>query len=205
MFPAILFVVQSSLSQQHTKEILEMTVAEKTNIIPSGTYALDPLHSSATFAVRHAAATFRGGFKGLDGRLEASDGEAKLTGTAKVESIDVEDENLRPHLLSPEFFDIERTPEVKFASTSIEAEGEELVVRGELEIAGITHEVSARGHVTGPITGPDGKGRIGLELHSEVDRTDYGFDWNMELPDGGTILGNEVEIAVNLELAEEDE
>ena len=180
-----------------------MTVTEKTNVIPSGTYTLDPIHSSATFAVRHAAATFRGGFKGLDGRLEATDNEAKLTGSATVESIDVEDENLRPHLLSPEFFDAERAPEVKFASTSIEAEGNDLVVRGELEIAGVTHEVSARGHVTGPVTGPDGNERIGLELHSEVDRTDYGLDWNMELPDGDTILGNEVEIAVNLELAKE--
>ncbi len=182
-----------------------MTVTEKTNVIPSGTYTLDPLHSSATFAVRHAAATFRGGFKVLDGSVEANDGEAKLVGSAKVESIDVDDENLRPHLLSPEFFDIERTPEVKFSSTSIEADGDDLVVRGELEIAGITQEVSARGHVTGPVTGPDGVDRIGLELHSEVDRTDYGLDWNMELPSGDTILGNEVEISVNLELAKKDE
>jgi len=180
-----------------------MTVIERSNVIPEGTYTLDNAHSSASFAVRHAAARFRGGFKQIDGRLEASGGEAKLTGSARVESLDVEDENIRPHLLSPEFFDLERAPEVRFSSTSIEAEGDDLVVRGELEIAGTTHEVEARGHVTGPVAGPGGGARLGLELSTEIDRTDYGLDWNMELPEGGTVLGNEVELSVSLELGEE--
>ena len=180
-----------------------MTVVERTKVIPDGAYAIDPLHSSASFAVRHAAATFRGGFKRIDGSLEASDGQVKLTGSAKVESIDVEDENLRPHLLSPEFFDVERTPEVKFSSTSLEADGEDLVIRGELEIAGTRRKVEAGGHVTEPVTGPDGAAKLGLELRAAIDRTDYGLDWNMELPDGGTILGDEVELVVNLELGEE--
>ena len=180
-----------------------MTVVERTNVIPDGTYAIDPLHSSASFAVRHAAATFRGGFRQIDGRLEASDGQVKLTGTARVESIDIDDENLRPHLLSPEFFDVERTPEVKFSSTSLETDGEDLVIRGELEIAGTAREVEARGHVTGPVAGPDSAAKLGLELSTAIDRTDYGLNWNMELPDGGTVLGNEVELVVNLELGEE--
>ena len=82
-----------------------MTVIEKTNVIPEGNYTIDASHSSAAFAVRHTASTFRGGFKEIDGRLEAADGQVKLTGSAKVDSIDVDDENIRPHLLSPEFFD----------------------------------------------------------------------------------------------------
>jgi polyisoprenoid-binding protein YceI len=177
-----------------------MTVVERTDVIPEGTYAIDHAHSSASFAVRHTVATFRGGFKEINGRLESSDGELKLTGSAAVDSIDIDDANIRPHLLSPEFFDVERTPEVRFASTSIEPDGRDLVVRGELKIADTTHEVEARGQVAGPVPGPGGAAKLGLELRAEIDRTDYGMDWNMELPDGGTVLGTEVEITVSLEL-----
>jgi len=181
-----------------------MSVIEKTTEIPTGTYVIDPTHSSASFAIRHAAAKFRGGFDQIEVRLESADGEVSLVGSVKVESIDIDDENIRPHLLSPEFFDAERAPEVKFSSTAIEAEGDELVIRGELAIAGTTHEVEARGHVTGPVPVPGGGSKLGLELSTEIDRTDYGFDWNMELPDGSAILGDEVELVVNLELDQED-
>jgi polyisoprenoid-binding protein YceI len=182
-----------------------MTVAEKTTRIPGGVWVIDKLHSSASFAVRHATSTFRGGFRDFDARLETLDGEPKLTGTVKVESVDIDDENLRPHLLSPEFFDLERAPEVRFASTSIDAEGEELVVRGELEIRGDRREVIGRGHITEPIPYPTGGERISLELGAKIDRHDWGLDWNMELPGGGTILGDEVELTVNLELDKVEE
>jgi polyisoprenoid-binding protein YceI len=182
-----------------------MTVVERTNVIPDGTYAIDPTHSSASFAVRHAVSTFRGGFKAIEGRLQSDGGEAKLTGSANVDSIDVEDEDLRPHLLSPDFFDLERAPQIGFSSTSIDADGEELVVRGELRIAGATHEVEARGPVNGPGAGPGGGDRIGLELRGAIDRTEYGMNWNMELPDGSTVLGDEVELLVDLELVQDGE
>ena len=181
-----------------------MTVIEKVNVIPDGSYAIDPTHSSAGFAVRHTVSTFRGGFSEIEGRLESAGGEAKLTGSAKVDSVDVEDEDLRPHLLSPEFFDLERAPEIRFASTSIEADGDDLLLRGELEIAGATREIEARGRASGPMPGPGGPNRVGLELRGELDRTDYGLNWNMELLDGTPALGDEVELVVDLELVEEE-
>ena len=183
-----------------------MTVVEKTtSAIPAeGTWSADEKHSSATFAVRHAAGTFRGGFRGFEAKLEANDGDPRLTGRVAVENIDIDDEDIRPHLLAPDFFDVERTPKVSFTSTSIEADGDELVVRGELEIRGAKHEVTARGHATDVIEIPGGGERFGLELSTTIDRTDYGLDWNMELPNGGTVLGNEVELVASLELSREE-
>lgn len=182
-----------------------MTVAESTTAIPTtGTWSADEKHSSASFAVRHVVGTFRGGFRGFEAKLEANDGDPHLTGRVTVEDIDIDDEDIRPHVLAPDFFDVERTPEISFTSTSIDTEGDELVVRGELEIRGTKHEIVARGHATDVIEMPGGGERFGLELSTKIDRTDYGLDWNMDLPGGGTVLGNEVELVANLELAREE-
>lgn len=182
-----------------------MTVVERTTGIPTeGTWGADQKHSSATFAVRHAVGTFRGGFRGFEAKLDATDGDPRLIGRVKVENIDIDDEDIRPHVLAPDFFDVERTPEVSFNSTSIEADGHELVVRGELEIRGTKHEIVARGNATDVIELPGAGERFGLELSTTINRHDYGLDWNMELPDGGTVLGDEVELVASLELTREE-
>src|SRR5215211_1400511 len=89
--------------------------------IEAGTYVVDPIHSSANFAVKHmVVATFRGRFENFDATLEVDEsGDAKLTGTVDANSIVVKDENLAGHLKSPDFFDTERYPELKFESTAI--------------------------------------------------------------------------------------
>ena len=114
-----------------------------------GTYVLDPIHSSASFAVKHmVVSTFRGRFEKFDATLT----DGKLVGTVDVGSIVVKDENLAAHLQSPEFFDAERYPELRFESTDIRRTGEsdEVVVDGELTIKGITKPVEARGTLEGP-------------------------------------------------------
>lgn len=182
----------------------ESTVVERTAALPrQGTWVVDKLHSRASFEVSHALATFSGSFRELEGRLEVDGDEPRLTGSVEVASIDIDDEQLKPHLLSPDFFDAERTPEVRFSSTSIEQDGDELVVRGELEIRGNTVEVSARGTATEPVEFPGGAEKIGLALRAGIDRTDYGLDWNMELPGGGKVLGDAVTLIVSLELLRE--
>jgi polyisoprenoid-binding protein YceI len=97
-------------------------------------------------------------------------------------------------LQSPDFFDVERYPELRFESTSVEGEGEgeELVVRGDLTIKGETRPVELRGAFLGAGADPYGNDRIGLELETSVDRTDFGLNWNAPLPGGGFLLPNEV-------------
>src|SRR5690242_907187 len=176
-----------------------MTTAQAESTIPTGIWRSDPVHSTAEFSVRHAVGTFRGSFREFEAVLDGS-GEPKLTGRVPVESVQVKEENLEAHLLSPEFFDRDQTPEIVFESTGIAREGEELVVEGELTVRGVATRVAARGTITDPIPGPDGHDRFGVELRTTVDRHDYGIDWNMDLPNGSKILGDEVTLSVHLEL-----
>jgi polyisoprenoid-binding protein YceI len=171
--------------------------------LPVGTWQLDTVHSSAGFAVKHmVVATFRGRFDDFDATLEvAEDGTQKLVGTVDPKSIVVKDENLAGHLQSPDFFDTERYPELRFESTSIRIEGDEAILDGELTIKGNTNPVTARGAYVGPHEDIAGTTKIGLSFETVVDRTLYGLNWNAPLPKGGVALSNEVTLVVELELA----
>ena len=160
----------------------------------AGTWELDPVHSTIGFELPYLAGTFRGQFRDVDARLTA-DG---LSGSARVASIDVTDENLAAHLQSPEFFDVERHPELTFASNSIERTGDELTVRGDITIRGTTKPVELAGKIAGPLTDAHGRERLNLELETTVDRTDFGLDWNMSLPNGESALQHEVKIVAEL-------
>lgn len=170
--------------------------------LPAGTWRLVPVHSRAGFAVKHmVVATFRGEFRDLDATLEVDeDGQAKLAGTVDPRSVAVKDEHLAAHLQSPDFFDTERYPELRFESTSVRIEGDEAVVEGELTIKGSTHPVTARGAYIGPHEDIRGGTRIGLTLATEIDRTRFGLEWNAPLPRGGLAVAHEVELTVELEL-----
>jgi polyisoprenoid-binding protein YceI len=182
-----------------------MTTAQLEQIIPTGVWKSDPVHSSASFSVKHmVVATFRGGFDDLDITLSNEDGEPRLYGAVRVESVDVRDETLKGHLLSPDFFDAERTPEITFTSTGIRVDGDELVVDGELTIKDTTRSVEARGTIVGPVEHPAGGERVGIDLSTTVDRTEFGLNWNAQLPKGGVALNDAVTLTVHLELAKEE-
>jgi len=173
--------------------------------IPAGTWRLDPVHSTARFEVTHSeVSTFRGGFGSIEARLEGGEKPA-LEGSVDVASVDIAEEQLKGHLLSPEFFDAERHPRVGFRSTEFRVgEDGEIEVRGTLEIAGASREVMAGGRVAHVPTFLDGNERLGISLESTVDRSDFGLNWNADLPSGGKALGYEVRIAVELELVREE-
>jgi polyisoprenoid-binding protein YceI len=174
--------------------------------IPAGTYVVDQVHSSIGFAVVHnGVATFRSGFGSYEARL--SGGEVpRLDGIVVVASIEIDEEQLKGHLLSPEFFDAERHPRLRFHSSELSiAEDGSARVRGELEIRGETREVEASGRWAQLGADLSGKPRVALSLETSVDRRSFGLDWQAELPSGGEVLDYEVKIAVELELVEEAE
>ena len=174
--------------------------------IPTGTWTLDPVHSSAGFAVKHmVVATFRGRFERFDATLVADDGGARLEGTVDVDSIVVNDESLAGHLKSPEFFDVERHPVLSFTSRDLRRSGDELAIDGELTIKGRTRPIEARGTITGPVVGLGDAERVGLTLEAVIDRREYGLDWNAPLPKGGNAIGEEVTLTVHLEMRRKEE
>jgi polyisoprenoid-binding protein YceI len=176
------------------------TITETAIEVPAGTYTVDPAHSNANFEVEHAGVSiFRGGFKPIDAKLVATDDGLALDGRVRVDGISVDDENIRPHLLSPEFFDAERNPEIRFRSTEINGSNDDLRVVGELSMAGASLPVEAGGRLRGPVPGPGGGEKLSLSLETAIDRTAYGMNWQMEIPGGGVALANEVRLIVELE------
>jgi polyisoprenoid-binding protein YceI len=177
-----------------------MTTAT-TTAIPAGTYASDGVHSSAGFAVKHMLATFRGGFGTVNAEVTvAEDGTTKLVGTVPVGSVIVKDENLQAHLQSPEFFDAEQYPEIRFESSDLTIDGGTATLTGDLTIKGHIERVSAQGSVVGPLEDPFGNTKLGLQFETVVDRTKFGLNWNAPLPKGGFMLANDVTLSVDLEL-----
>lgn len=174
--------------------------------IPAGTYAVDPVHSSINFAIAHnGVATFRSGFDAYEARLSGGD-TPRLEGTVDVASVKIEEEQLKGHLLSPDFFDAGRHPQIRFSSSELSvADDGAVALRGELEIRGEVREVEASGRFGQLGADLAGNARVGLSLAATVDRRSFGLDWNAELPSGGQVLDYEVEIAVELELVEEAE
>jgi polyisoprenoid-binding protein YceI len=182
---------------------MSATTVGTATALPVGAWQSDPTHSSASFAVKHmVVATFRGRFEDLDATLTVGeDGSAELKGAVRAGSIVVKDENLQAHLGSPDFFDTERYPELRFVSKSIRREGEQLVLDGDLTIKDHTHPIEARGTITDPVETLGGAVKIGLTLETVIDRTKYGLNWNAPLPKGGVALADDVKLTVELELA----
>ena len=175
-------------------------------IAPAGTWSLDPVHSSVDFEVSYLAGTFKGEFHEIGAELTVDGERATLEGTAKVASVDVRDENLSAHLQSPDFFDAERHPELRFAAREIRLEGEgKLSVEGELTIKGVSKPVAVTGTVTAPIADAYGNERIGLNLATKIDRTDFGVNWNNPLPSGEPSLANDVTILAELQFVKPGE
>jgi len=173
--------------------------------IPAGTWVVDPVHSSVGFAVTHnGVTTFRSGFDHYEARLTGGE-QPRLEGSVEVESIAIEEEMLKGHLLSPEFFDTQRFPQLRFTSTELSV-GEDSTARiaGELEIRGEKREVEASGRFAQLGGDLAGKERIGLSLETTVDRRNFGLDWQAELPGGGEVLDYAVTLNVELELVREE-
>jgi polyisoprenoid-binding protein YceI len=171
-----------------------MTMTESLTIAPAGTWRLDPVHSWVGFEIGYLAGTFKGQFRDVEAELRATEDGARLEGVARVESVDVKDETLAAHLQSPDFFDAELHPELRFTADEINLDGDSVSIRGEITIKGITKPVALAGTIAPPMTDAMGNERIGLTLSTTVDRTAFGINWNMQLPTGGPALANEVTI-----------
>jgi len=176
-----------------------MTVTATTEaVIPAGTWNIDPTHSTIEFAVRHLGiATVKGRANGFNGTIAGGDAPS-IEGAVPVASLTTFDETRDGHLLAPDFFDAERHPELRFVSRSIERDGDELVVTGDLTIKGVTREVELRGEVTGANVDPWGNERVGLEATGQISRSDYGMKFALAGGSGNLVVGDKVKIDIDV-------
>jgi polyisoprenoid-binding protein YceI len=182
-----------------------MTTATTTTHIPgytAGTWDIDPVHSDVSFTVRHMMVSkVRGRFGTFSGEITTG---ADLTGSAvtatiEVDSITTGNDQRDGHIRSADFFDVENHPRWTFRSTGVRADGDEIVLDGELTIKGVTRTVPLTLEVNG--FGPDAYGgvRAGFSATTTIDRNDFGVDIKMPMDGGGVVVGDKVQIALEIE------
>ena len=175
--------------------------ATTTTSIPTGTYAVDAGHSSVEFQVKHLGiATVKGFFSDFEGSLEtAEDGTLSATGVVKARSLNTRNGQRDEHLRSPDFFDVDRHPEIRFQSTSIVPVDETSYrIVGDLTIRGITNEIELEAVTQGSEQDPWGNTRVGLEVTGELNREEFGLTWNQALESGGLLVGKNVKILLDV-------
>jgi polyisoprenoid-binding protein YceI len=169
------------------------------------TWNIDASHSSVTFRIRHLVSRVNGSFGQFKGTVLA-DPQNLAGGSVQVEiqtaSIDTNNDRRDTHLRSGDFFDAEKYPTITFRSTRVQVTGRNLRVHGDLTMRGVTRPVVLTGEMTG-VTGAAGKRRIGFEASTTIDRKDFGVQWNRAAEGGGAVLGDEVQIQINVAAVEQ--
>lgn len=182
-----------------------MSTTSGTTTVPGyqvGTWNIDPIHSDVSFTVRHMMVSkVRGRFGKFEGQIitAADPMQSSATATVDLSSIDTNDANRDGHLRSADFFDVETHPKMTFQSTSISGEGGEYTVVGDLTLHGVTKPITLKVEANG--FGPDAYGgtRAGFTATGEISRKDFGIEFNMPLEGGGVVVGDKVQITLEVE------
>jgi len=167
------------------------------------TWQLDPIHSSITFSIRHLVISkVRGRFGKWTGTVQLDKDLAASFVQVKIDaaSIDTNEPDRDAHLRSADFFHVDRFPEIAFTATRIESLGENRYrVAGDLTIHGVTRQVEMEAEETGRVKDPWGNDRIGFGAKAEINRKDFGLTFNQALDAGGMMLGDRVDITIEVE------
>ena len=196
-------------AEPSTKEpnLMSITISNTTSI-PTGTWNVDPAHSTVGFAVKHMGiATVRGEFTEFEGTLEIGDDldSAHAYGTVKAQSVNTSEPQRDEHLRSPDFFDAARYPELQFESTSIEAlDDAEFRIVGKLTIHGVTNDIVLHAEVQGTDTDPWGNERVGLEVTGQLSRADYDMKFNQALGSGNMLVADKVKLSLDISAVKQD-
>jgi polyisoprenoid-binding protein YceI len=166
-------------------------------------WTFDPAHSVIGFAVRHLMISkVRGTFDRWTGTFEYDDnnpGIARIAVRIEAASLYTRDAKRDAHLRSPDFFDVEKHPELRFVSTLVRGEGDGYVVAGDLTIRGITRPVDLVVERLGTARDPWGGIRAGFTAKTAINRKDFGLTWNQALETGGVLVGDKVEITLDIQ------
>ncbi|MDH4157011.1 MAG: YceI family protein [candidate division Zixibacteria bacterium] len=168
-------------------------------------WTLDKAHSSISFSVRHLVVSkTRGHFNDFNGTVDF-DGKDLAKGrvefTVQTASIDTDNQNRDDHLRSDDFFNVEKFPTMTFVSRKVEpGEGNKFKLIGDLTIRDVTKEVTFDGEFSGAVVDPWGNTKAGFSAQAMINRQDFNVKWNQALDAGGFVVGDDVNIFVELEM-----
>jgi len=177
-----------------------MTAATATQI-KAGTWAIDPVHSSIAFSVRHLLVSkVRGTFNTFSGAVVVGeDGTPAVTAEIAIDSVDTRNEQRDAHLKAADFFDVEHYPTASFVSTAVRENGDSYLLDGDFTLKGITKPVTLDLEFNGTNPGM-GHGEVaGFTASVVLNRKDFGIDIDMPLESGGAVVGDKVAITLEIE------
>jgi len=170
----------------------------------AGKWDIDAVHSDVSFTVRHMMVSkVRGHFRTFSGEITTAENplESSVTATVDLNSIDTGNEQRDNHIRSADFFETEKYTEMTYRSTGVRADGDDFVLDGELTLKGVTRPVALKLELGG--FGPDamnpGGTRVGFSATGEINRNDFGVDISMPMDGGGVVVGDKVQIALDIE------
>ena len=178
-----------------------MTAAVDPQKLSASTWAIDPVHSSINFSVRHLmVGKIHGRFDQFSGTITvAEDGTPSVRAEVDVNSIDTGNEQREAHIKAPDFFDVAQFPTATFVSTAVRADGDDYVLDGDFTLKGITKPVSLELEFNGTNPGM-GHGEVaGFTASVVLNRKDFGIDIDLPLETGGTVVGDRVTITLEIE------
>ena len=166
-------------------------------------FTVDKTHSSTAFKIRHLISKVTGRFSDFSGTINfdrTKPENSTVEFIINAASIDTDNDNRDKHLRSADFFEADKYPHITFKSTSIKAVGKDKYnVTGNFTMHGVTKTITLPVEITGVMKDPQGNERIGFATAITIDRKDYDIVWNRTLDEGGVLLGDEVDVMIELE------
>jgi polyisoprenoid-binding protein YceI len=170
-------------------------------------WTLDPTHSELQFKVKHLMiTTVTGSLKSFNASLTTTTddfSDAEISFSGEVNSLDTGNTDRDNHLKSADFFEAEQFPAIEFKSAEIQKDGDDLIVKGDLTIKGITKAVKLTAEFGGIATDPWGNTKAGFTLSGKINRTDFGLTWNAALETGGVMVSEEVRLLGELQFVKQ--
>jgi polyisoprenoid-binding protein YceI len=183
-----------------------MTATTTTPILPdAGTWTLDRSHSSVEFQVRHLMVSkVKGSFEDFTAEVTIGETpeESSVRAQVNLDSVDTGDAKRDEHLRSPDFFGGGGDAVMTFVSTAVRAEGDRYAVDGDLTIKGVSRPVTLDVEFHGTSPDPWGGTRAGFSATAEINRKDFGLEWNVALETGGVLVGDKVKIQLEVQLVQ---
>jgi polyisoprenoid-binding protein YceI len=184
---------------------MEETMTETITTVPgyiAGTWSIDPAHTDVSFTVRHMMVSkVRGRFGTFSGTIVTAENPLESSVTAEIElaSIDTNNTQRDDHIRSADFFEVEKFPTMTYKSTSVAPAGDDFVLDGELSLKGITKNVPLKLELNGFTTDPYGGQRAGFSATGEISRSAFGVDISMPMDGGGVVVGDKIQIHLEIE------
>ncbi|WP_347354956.1 YceI family protein [Intrasporangium sp.] len=168
----------------------------------AGVWRLDPAHSEIGFVARHMMVSkVRGRFTGYTATITTAENltDSHVEVQVDLSSITTGIEARDNHLRSSDFFNVATSPTMTFRSTAIRPDGDDWAMDGELSIRGVTRPVTLAVEIGGFTPDPAGGTRAGFSAAGQINRHDFGVNWNAALEGGGVVVGDKVAIAIEAE------